>query len=205
MTRRRFWCWWVPTSTGYSLVPVSQLGDVTVRPVKLCEEPGCPLEPVPHYSVPCGLPVARQTSTYGELPPSATTSLGRHAIVCWLSLSSPTWTSAVRCTAFCTACLSGTAAAKGAKTGPRALSSWPHQRATLFDPTPTACHTGRDGAALATRTSPCVFQGAGVCLYKAMNNLAPAYPSDLLTPYTRHPHLKQQHDELQLATPVAWL
>ena len=35
-----------------------------------------------------------------------------------------------------------------------------------------------------------------VYVYKTMNNLAPVYLSDLLTPYIRHPRLRQLHDEL---------
>ena len=42
-----------------------------------------------------------------------------------------------------------------------------------------------------------------VYAFKAINDLAPEHLSDLLMPYTRHPRLRQLHDELQLATPVA--
>ena len=42
-----------------------------------------------------------------------------------------------------------------------------------------------------------------VYVYKAVNGLAPGYIQELLTPRTRNSRLRQLHDELQLATPIA--
>ena len=63
----------------------------------------------------------------------------------------------VRSTAFWTICLSGTAAAGGAKQG-----RTPGRPNAVI--THTACHSGQGGAALATHTNPYVLQNAGVCL-----------------------------------------
>ena len=49
----------------------------------------------------------------------------------------------------------------------------------------------------------CVSFKVLVYVYKAINDLAPAQLCDLPTPCARYPRLRQLHDELQLATPVA--